>query len=153
MRYYRPSPDDHLHFHTHRLPHIDPTRSARPRSGSRTPASGSSALLSGLEEQKETQRVDWKPHLSWLVWAVLPRQRSGWQMPPRWILMRHLAGLRGGHGCRSAPETLRAEVNSQKGNQLRAFHRALARVLICKATFKIMLQSARGTLQLLASLN
>uniref|UniRef100_A0A671M4L8 Uncharacterized protein n=1 Tax=Sinocyclocheilus anshuiensis TaxID=1608454 RepID=A0A671M4L8_9TELE len=34
------------------------------------------------------------------------------------------ATAHGGHCCHSAPGTLTAEVNSQKGNQLRAFHRA-----------------------------
>lgn len=44
------------------------------------------ALLHGKQRS-------WKHHLSSLVWAASPRQRSGWQMPLLWILMKLLAGL------------------------------------------------------------
>lgn len=53
------------------------------------------ALLCGRQRS-------WKHHLSSLVWAASPRQRSGWQMPLLWILMRLLAGLcwrKWGQGC------------------------------------------------------
>lgn len=92
----------------------------RARAGSQPATPQLPALLYGRQRS-------WKHHLSSLVWAASPQQRSGWQMPLLWILMRLLAGLcwrKWGQGCtlytraRASLQEGYSRGKQSKGNQL-----------------------------------